>query len=90
MPLGALLGGVLATAFGLRAPYFAAAALLLIASLLVATGLTNAALSAALTQYSPVTTEPTFATDVDTEDHDTDDTPVSIDRDPLDDLLAGP
>ncbi len=47
MPIGALVGGVTAEWFGLRAPYFAAAAILLIAYTVVAMRLSAAELSAA-------------------------------------------
>lgn len=47
MPVGALIGGVTADWFGLRAPYFAAAALLLMAYAVVAVRLSTAELSAA-------------------------------------------
>lgn len=47
MPIGALIGGLTADWFGLRAPYFAAAALLLMAYAVVAFRLSAAELSAA-------------------------------------------
>ncbi len=79
MPLGALFGGVLASAYGLRTPYFAAAGLLLLASFAVVVRMTPSALSAAATQESPesLVAETTA-----------DDTPFSLDRDPFDDLLS--
>ena len=47
MPIGAILGGLIAQWFGLRAPYFAAAALLLLAYGVVALKLSDAELAAA-------------------------------------------
>ena len=47
MPIGAILGGLIAQGFGLRAPYFAAAALLLLAYGVVALKLSDAELAAA-------------------------------------------
>ena len=47
MPIGAVIGGLTAQWFGLRAPYFAAAALLLIAYIIVALRLSAVELSAA-------------------------------------------
>ena len=47
MPIGAVLGGIIAQQFGLRAPYFAAAALLLLAYGVVALRLSDAELAAA-------------------------------------------
>ena len=79
MPLGALFGGVLASAYGLRTPYFAAAGLLLLASFAVVVRMTPSALSAAAAQESP---ESLVA------ETPADDTPLSLDRDPFDDLLS--
>ena len=73
MPIGALIGGGLASVFGLRAPYFAAAALLLAATAVVATRFTAGALAGQTTVTAP---EP-----------EPDNTPVALSRDPLDDLL---
>lgn len=73
MPIGALIGGGLASLFGLRAPYFAAAALLLAATAVVAARFTAAAL-AGPAHVRPPESEP-------------DNTPVALNRDPLDDLL---
>jgi len=79
MPLGALFGGVLASAYGLRAPYFAAAGLLILASAAVVLGMTSGPLAAATTD-----SEATSRAEVDAS---IDDTPLSLERDPLDDLL---
>lgn len=76
MPIGALVGGVLAGLFGLRAPYFAAGALLLVATAVVATTLTAAALAKPAIQPETVP-EP---------EAEADHTPVALSRDPLDDL----
>lgn len=81
MPLGAVFGGVLASEYGLRTPYFAAAGLLLLATLTVVVRMTPGALTAATPAQVPspavtVTTAPD------------DDTPHSLDRDPFDDLLS--
>jgi len=80
MPLGALFGGVLASAYGLRAPYFAAAGLLLLASTAVVLRLTAAAFAAA---------RPELLATIEAVDAEApiDDTPLSLTRDPLDDLL---
>jgi len=79
MPLGALFGGVLASAYGLRAPYFAAAGLLILASAAVVLRMTSGPLAAATPDL-----EATTRAEVDAS---IDDTPLSLERDPLDDLL---
>lgn len=76
MPLGALFGAVLASAYGLRAPYFAAAGLLLLATLVIAARMTTRALRL------PPPVHETPSVDV-----LADATPVSLLRDPLDELL---
>lgn len=84
MPLGALLGGVLASAYGLRAPYVAAAGLLALASVAIAVTLTTDALSSSTRAAgiaAMITNDTTNGT------LGTDDTPVSLERDPLDELL---
>ena len=48
MPIGAFLGGVVANGFGLRAPYFVAAAVLLVAYAIVVRRLTASAIDAAV------------------------------------------
>lgn len=75
MSIGALIGGAMASIFGLRAPYFAAAALLLVATGVIATTLTSAALAAA-SPRSGILLRPEL-----------DNTPVALNRDPLDELL---
>lgn len=79
MPLGALFGGVLASAYGLRAPYVAAAGLLILASAAVVLRMTSGPLAAATPDL-----EATTRAEVDAS---IDDTPLSLERDPLDDLL---
>jgi len=74
MPVGALLGALSADRFGLRAPYFVAAAVLLLALLFtsrISTALIDDATAKAVEAPLPVL----------------DETPVSLDRDPFDDLL---
>ena len=92
MPLGALFGGVLAAQYGLRAPYFAASGLLLLASAAVIGRLTSSAVAAAtvlrlniglLGDTTPVEILPTDTHPVST----LDDTPLLLIRDPLDDLI---
>jgi MFS family permease len=84
MPLGALFGGVLASAYGLRAPYFAAAGLLLLASIAIVVRMTDAALlSATPAPISPVDAPEPLGLLTD----GSDDTPLALIRDPLDDLL---
>ncbi len=78
MPLGALFGGVLASAYGLRAPYFAAASLLLLASVAIVLRMTAGALDAA-------ECKPAHAGEVGIDAFD--ETPLSMSRDPLDALL---
>ncbi len=80
MPLGALFGGVLAGAYGLRAPYFAAAGLLLLASFAVVRQMTPRGLDAA-TPSSVQREEP------EPEPALIDETPLSLTRDPLDEFL---
>ena len=80
MPLGALFGGVLASVYGLRAPYFAAAGLLLLASAAIVLRMAAGPLAAA-TPDSEATNDATVV------DAPIDDTPLSLARDPLDDFL---
>lgn len=79
MPLGALFGAVLASAYGLRAPYFAAAGLLALAAVAVVSLLTPGALAAAVRATSD---SPDMS-------GSEDDTPKNLSRDPLDALLDG-
>ena len=92
MPLGALFGGVLAAQYGLRAPYFAASGLLLLASAAVISRLTSSAVAAAIVlrlntgslgDATPVEILPTETPAVSI----LDDTPLLLIRDPLDDLI---
>jgi MFS family permease len=48
MPIGALLGGLVANSFGLRAPYFAGAGVMLVAYLLIVTHLREPAIRRAI------------------------------------------
>jgi len=76
MPLGALFGGVLAAAYGLRAPYFAAAGLLVLATVAVVAQMTPNALAASIpARLDEIELEPL------------DDTPLELARDDLDELL---
>ena len=78
MPLGALFGGVMAGAYGLRTPYFAAAGLLMLASAAIITRLSPQALDA-VTPLPLLAEAPVFEA--------SDETPLSLTRDPLDVLL---
>ncbi len=92
MPLGALFGGVLASQYSLRAPYFATAGLLLLASAAIVIRLTDSTIATAIVNRlttsapAPITgdgaalAEAPVVTPLD-------DTPLSMIRDPLDDLL---
>jgi len=82
MPLGALFGAVLASTYGLRAPYFAASGLLALAAVVVVTRLTSGAMASAV----PATMNDPDDPDVSAGD---DDTPINLSRDPLDALLDG-
>jgi MFS family permease len=79
LPLGALFGGVVAQVFGLRAPYFAGAALMLVAFVVVATHITERAIATAIAANARREPHPAAF----------DDTPDGIVRDPLDDVLDG-
>jgi predicted MFS family arabinose efflux permease len=79
LPIGAFLGGVVAQKFGLRAPYFAGAAVMLVAYVLIVVQLREPNISAAIAANTPRPASPTAF----------DDTPPGIERDPLDDLLDG-
>jgi MFS family permease len=68
IPLGALVGGLIADAFGLRAPYFAGAAVIMIALVVLLFTVTPAALASAT---------------ADARETSADETPVSIERDLL-------
>ncbi|MEI8238617.1 MAG: MFS transporter [Actinomycetota bacterium] len=78
MPIGALLGGLIAQRWGLRAPYFFGAGVVFLAYLLVIARVTERAITDAL----PATVSST-ANAVSADDH----TPTHLERDPLDDLL---
>jgi MFS family permease len=71
MPVGALLGGVMAKTFGLRAPYFAGAAVMGLAYLLIISSLRERDIDRAITANTPRS-----GTD--------DPTPPGIERHPLD------
>ncbi len=75
MPVGALLGGLIASRFGLRAPYFFGAATMFLAYLLIVAQLRERNIQAAIEANTPpplVTLDPT---------------PLAIDRHPLDVIL---
>lgn len=69
MPLGALVGGVVAAGWGLRAPYFTGAAAIFLALLILLRTVTRTTLAAALTESDHARSN--------------DQTPLSIERDPL-------
>ncbi len=69
MPLGALIGGVVAANFGLRAPYFVGAVSIFAALVVLLRSVTRSSLAAALAAATPLSR--------------TDDTPVWLERDPL-------
>ncbi len=82
MPIGGVLGGVVAQNFGLRAPYFFGAAVILIAYVLIATHVTESAIAKAISaNRSPLPDSPDQLPTAD------DETPISLDRDPFDELL---
>jgi MFS family permease len=81
MPIGALLGGFIAQRWGLRAPYFFGAGVVLVAFVLVASRVTERAIADAMP-----TSPPSAVADI-THDTTHDDTPPHLTRDPLDDLL---
>lgn len=78
MPVGALLGGLVAHWWGLRAPYFAGAAVMLVAYAMIVTHLREPAIRRAIRENRPP--EPV--------DRSADETPPHIDRHPLDDILG--
>jgi MFS family permease len=81
IPIGALLGGVVAGAAGLRAPYFFGAGMMLIAYLIIVVELTDSAISHALwRRNSEGRPERPTAPPV------LDDTPIALELDPLDDF----
>ncbi|MCB0979517.1 MAG: MFS transporter [Acidimicrobiaceae bacterium] len=73
MPVGGFVGGIVAARFGLRAPYFTAAGVLAVAYLIIIGTVTERAIGQALADAAP---PPPVA----------DDTPVFLERDPLDDF----
>ncbi|MBI4932774.1 MAG: MFS transporter [Actinobacteria bacterium] len=77
MPVGAFIGGVVAQNLGLRAPYFAGAAVMLVAYLIIVINLRERDIAAAVAANAPRPMNPTAF----------DDTPDGIPRDPMDDLL---
>ncbi len=75
MPVGALIGGLIASRFGLRAPYLFGAATMFLAYLLIVAQLRERNIQAAIAANAPtplVTLDPT---------------PLAIDRHPLDEIL---
>lgn len=92
MPLGALFGGVLASQYGLQAPYFAAAGLLLLATTAIVIRLTDSTIAAAIVNRLTTSAPAALASDAMAPTEaplvtPLDDTPLSLTRDPLDDLL---
>ncbi|MDO8361438.1 MAG: MFS transporter [Actinomycetota bacterium] len=86
MPLGALVGGLVAKFYGLRAPYFAAAAVLLLGYLVVA-GPISREVTDVPRPAAGTTTGTTTGATTGAAAGDADDTPRFTERDPLDDLL---
>ncbi len=83
MPIGALLGGLVAQRFGLRAPYFFGGAVLAVAYVMVVSRLTGPAIAAAtLPRDDPPDEAASSAVEP-----ASDDTPVDMTRDPFDDLF---
>lgn len=82
MPVGGALGGLVATQFGLRAPYFLAAALMAVAYLVIVTRLTRPAIATALTDAAGARQAAAGAGP-----EGADPTPVALERDPLDSFL---
>ena len=80
IPLGALLGGIVASQANLRAPYFVGAGLMLVAYLIIVTELTDSAISHALWRRTSEAAKPADSSPV------LDDTPLSLELDPLDDF----
>ena len=77
MPIGALIGGLVAQRWGLRAPYYVGAATMLVAYVIIVVHLRESAIKAGIRANTRPTRPDTSA----------DDTPPGIGRDPLDDLL---
>jgi hypothetical protein len=77
MPIGALIGGLVAQRWGLRAPYYVGAATMLIAYVIIVVHVRESAIRAGIRANTRPTRPDTSA----------DDTPPGIGRDPLDDLL---
>jgi MFS family permease len=74
MPVGALLGGLMAKSFNLRAPYFAGAAVMAVAYVLIIGSLRERDIDKAIVSNAP-------------RRGDDDPTPPGLDRHPLDDVL---
>ncbi len=79
-PVGAVAGSVVANVWGLRAPYFVAAGVLGIAAIVVARGMREAGIESAILSAGEKDMTPLGGVTID-------DTPLSLDRDPFDDLL---
>jgi predicted MFS family arabinose efflux permease len=88
MPVGALLGGVIAQRFGLRAPYFAGAAIMFVAYLLIVGNLRERNIQEAIAANPHVSVHDSAVHDSAVHDSG-DETPLGMERDPLDDLLDG-
>ena len=79
IPLGAFTGGVVAQTFGLRAPYFAGAGVMLVAYVIIVVNLRERDIAAAIAANNPAPPSPAAF----------DDTPDGIARHPIDDVLDG-
>lgn len=79
-PVGAVAGGVIASVWGLRAPYFVAAGVLSGAAVVVARGMREAGPESAIASAGEKDATPHGGLLID-------DTPLSLERDPFDDLF---
>lgn len=88
MPVGAFLGGVVAHFFGLRAPYFAGAGVMLVAYLLIVANLRESAITRAIAANPDARGRPGGAHAAAADAAAAEPTPEhGLPRDPLDDLL---
>ena len=90
MPIGALLGGLVAGRFNLRAPYFLASGVLLLAALLVTSRLTTSAIASATKAAADSAMPASQDSDgplADSMPDDADETPLLLERGHIEDLL---